>query len=182
MKKLFILPLVLLMLTGLAVATNNPADPYADSVVSAHRVVNAGNALGAPDGNYAKLRGAFHHRTSEIVLDMGEGEEIYGYDGDDFTVIEVDWNREVPDCASVGADISDDGFHWLGLTCSSDGFEIPDGATARYIKIKNFRGSAVEIDAIVAHHYLPNNVPEFGILASVAVLGLAGLFIYRKRK
>lgn len=183
MKKLLTFVLMALFLVS-TVAAVNTADPYANAVESQHRVKNAANALGAPDGQYAKLKAAWGPAYSEIVLDMGEGEEIYGgpYPGDkDFTVIEVD-GREIPDCASVFAEISGDGEQWVGLACHNNGFTIPDHATARYIRITNYAGAPFEVDAIVAKYYMPNDVPEFGLIgALVAVAAIGGFALYRRR-
>jgi len=183
-KQVFALSIVLLFSLALVAAGAPNVDPYADAVLSSKRTSNAGNAVGAPDGAYASIRGG-----GQLILDMGEGEEIYGgpYGADDFKIIEVDgW--EWPDCASIGVWISDGSkskmggdFEWVGISCSSNGFELPNDAVVRYVKIKNHLGAAYEVDAIVADYYLPDNVPEFGVLAAIGVLGLAGLFIYRRR-
>lgn len=177
MNKFLVFCTVFLLTFAFASAVANPVDPYADAVEKEYRVHNAQNAVGAPDGDYAKVKGFGY-----LILDMGEGEEIYGgpYDAIDFKVIEVD-GREIPDCASIGVWIADEGFEWVGLSCSSDGFELPEGSVVRYVKIANFVGTSFEVDAVEAEYYLPNNVPEFGILAAFGVLALAGLFIYKRR-
>lgn len=185
MKKLltFVLMALFLVSTVAAIAPVN-ADPYADAVKSQHRVDNANRALGAPDGQYATLKHGIFGAYSELVLDMGEGEEIYGgpYEGDqDFTVIEVD-GRELPDCANVYAEISEEGEQWVGLACHNNGFTIPDHATARYIRITNYAGTPFEVDAIVAKYYMPNDVPEFGLIgALVAVAAIGGFALYRRK-
>ena len=184
MKKLLLLFALTLLAISMVAAATPAVDPYADAVKESFRTSHPNNALGAPDGAAASIKaGNIIHPSGYMILDMGEGEEIYGgpYGAKDFHIIEVD-GKEIPDCASVGVWIADDSFHWVGLSCSSDGFELPSGAVVRYVKVENYLGTNFELDAIVADYYLPNNVPEFGVLAALGVIGLAGLFLYRKRK
>jgi hypothetical protein len=55
-----------------------PPDAYADAVApeSTAVVIDANNAIGAPDGRFAQVSGMFGGRT--LVLDLGAGEDGVG--------------------------------------------------------------------------------------------------------
>ncbi len=174
-----LLKILVVFIALVILATNVMADPYANAVKSEWgTVVDGINAIGAPDGNVAVV-----YEASTLRLDMGLGEEIYGYAGDDdFIVIEQD-GIETVDCAKIAVEASEDGLVWVGMSCDSNSLSIPDGQIVRYVRIRNLKNQPhFEVDALVAHYYMPDHIPEFGAIgAGLALLG-AGAFILKKRK
>ncbi|MBN2566676.1 hypothetical protein JXB02_01155 [Candidatus Woesearchaeota archaeon] len=162
-----------------AAFANTVADEYGS-------VTNSGNAVGMDDGLYAVI--AATNPDSFIVLDMGEGEELWGWFGIDLKVYQ-DGSAE----NFVNVYVSNDptsGFEWVG-TLDGTGvgnlnIEGTSYSSVRYVKIVS--GALVlnaEIDAVegVCISEPGNEVPEFGTIgAALALLGAAGFVAYKKRK
>ncbi len=196
MKKILFLVIVMFILSTMTVAgktcppdrcppdcCNDNVDKWANSVVDKSKVDNAKNALGADDNKYADIKDDYGY----LILDMGEGEEICDMLKFDMKVY-GDSTREKAEIYVSNNPSS--GFEYVG-TIDGKGDKMVDiGSSSydkvRYIKIYNpSKFYHVEIDAIEGMCInCPgnNDVPEFGVLATLGILGIVGLFVYRKRR
>lgn len=199
MKILTAMVAMLMLSVGVASATNcpdgsywaaNDAVAYANSVAATYGTVDdAGNAVGVEDGQYARI-----HDTgpdSYLVLDMGEGEEVWDRVGLDLKIFEDNSEEYYVDVYVSNSPNS--GFQFVGSTDGDYTEEFYLGGTGyssiRYVKIVNNNDNdnvvrKVEIDAVKGYCISnpTNEVPEFGTVgAALALLG-AGFVAYKKRK
>jgi hypothetical protein len=166
-------------------STHIGVDQWANSVVSTRGTIDSqDNALGVNDSLYAIIPSG--NPNPYIVLDMGEGEEVWDKNANDFIIFGDITNElalvfvsQMPDTGFVLADIvnSDEKAR---INIDSTGYDW-----IRYVKIVNpTRRRQIEIDAVrgaCITEPQANDVPEFSAAASVAVLGLIGLFVWKKR-
>jgi hypothetical protein len=136
----------------------DPGDPYADSVVT-HRsqwVLNAENAIGAPDGLTATIYPDYE--DGYLSLDMGEQEEIIDGIGYDFRV-----NAHGGEYRVYVANTLDIAFEFLGVGSGVTNFDLRDSSLneSRYIRIQYQFEDDVELDAIEAFNYNAPPVDEF---------------------
>ena len=172
---------------GSYAAGNDPV-AYANAVVvTSGSVSHAANAVGVKDNHYAYISST--DPDSYIVLDMGAGEEIWDKFGLDFKLFQDNSKEYWGDVYVSNSPTS--GWQWVGFTDGKGNDEFTIGFTGydhvRYVKIVNHANKRMEIDAVKGYCITqptgdPQDVPEFGVLAALGVLGLAGLFIYKKRQ
>ncbi|MFH0875883.1 MAG: furin-like repeat-containing protein [archaeon] len=167
----------------------NDAIAYANSATTSGTVDHPSWAVGVDNNQYAEIYST--NADSYLVLDMGAGEEV--------------WNSLDLDLKVYG-DNSDDGNNKVQVSVSNNptsGFQ-PVGSydgdgdesfyiggttydSIRYVKIVNTGSNRVEVDAVrgfcITNPEEPSNdVPEFGTIGALAVLGVAGFFVAKKRK
>ncbi len=146
----------LILLTRAAQAATPSYDPYADSVKSSSTgVINADNAVGAPNNTFAQMAGL----NSLLTLDMGSGEEgtqsLRVYFGQINAVINVsvdflDSNQTVitSESRQLGVDPNPSSqnfaYNWTSF-----------GKAYRYVRISSSQvGAGVNIDAVEALGYI----------------------------
>ncbi|HSX23964.1 MAG TPA: hypothetical protein VLE74_02580 [Candidatus Saccharimonadales bacterium] len=152
----FLLAAALFLLTHAARAATPSYDPYADSVASSSTgVVNADNAVGAPNGTFAQMAGL----NSILTLDMGSGEEgtqsLRIYFGQISAVVNVsvdflDSNMNVISSESrqLGVDPNPStqnfAYNWTNF-----------GKAYRFVRISSAQlGASVNVDAVEALGYI----------------------------
>jgi hypothetical protein len=138
--------------------------------------INPSQALGYPDNLFCTISSGYGQGS--IVLDMGENEEIIDDIGNDFTIIAAGGYYRI----SVSQDHNN--FINLGVEIGNVSIDINklNNQRFRYLKIENFNGTNVLLDAIVAIHYnistwddvlpyanAPNNFIVFSYLKSFRV-------------
>ncbi len=153
---LFLLLAAFLLLMNSTDAATPSYDPYADSVSgSSTGVVNADNAVGAPNGTYAQMAGL----NTILTLDMGNGEEgtqtLRVYFGQINAVVNVnvqflDSNQSViaSENRQLGADVNPSiqnfAYNWTNF-----------GKAYRYVRISSTQaGVGVNVDAVEALGYI----------------------------
>lgn len=131
----------------------DPGDPYADDVVSNFSgwFLSGENALGAPDGEYARIY--LDYANGFMTLDMGESEEVVNDAGNDFVVVSESGEYRVSVAASVT-----DAFTSLGRSEGNTSYDLQDFGLEefRYIRVEFYSGEEVLLDAIVGYNV---NVP-----------------------
>jgi len=159
---------------------------YANAVaVTSGSVTNAQKAVGEDDNRYAYLNKA----GSYIVLDMGEGEEVWDRLGFDFKVYQ-DNSREF-DVDIYVSNQPNAGWEYVGSTDGKGDDELSIAFTSyqsvRYVKIKSDDwNEAVEVDAVsgycISEPTPDGEAPEFGTVGAALVLAGAGAYLSVKRK
>ncbi len=160
---------------------------YANAVVTANGQVNdASSAIGIDDNSYAYIFST--NPNSYLVLDMGEGEEVWDRFGLDFSIYN-DNSREYWVKVYVSND-PNTGWQYVGRSDGKgeDRFSIAYTSydSIRYVKIVNdaYNSRVAEIDAVRGYcisEPTDEEVPEFGTFFAAAILAGAGLFIYKRR-
>lgn len=122
-----------------------PADNYADEIITemSFFYTDGENALGAPDGEYAKI---FADYTVGLVFfDLGRYEICVNETGDDLRV-HINYGTYI---IKIGNDLSSP-FTTLGQSNTTKEFDIDSvGFTeVRYVQIQYFSDGFVELDAI----------------------------------
>jgi hypothetical protein len=131
----------------------DPGDPYADDVVNDFSgwFLFGDNALGAPDGEYARIY--LDYANGFMTLDMGDSEEVVNEDGNDFAVI-----SESGECRVSVATSLTDAFTSLGRSGGNTSYDLQDFGLEgfRYVRVEFYSGEEVLLDAIVGYNV---NVP-----------------------
>ncbi len=150
-----------LFLRPVSAAPSANPDPYADAVESTQAVVvDANNALGAPNGTSASLAGV----GASVTLDMGSGEEgtetLKVYVGQlnaqvNINVTFLDSNKAVilSTDRQLGADanpsVQNFAYDWHNF-----------GKTYRYVRISSTAGAGVSVDAVEALGYVGSTAAQ----------------------
>ena len=206
MKYITFIVMTLLLVGSAFAAVPDNNGPWADSVVSytpgtgniATIRSDATQALGIAE-NIDTINFVSLGFGGELILSFENG--IYDGQGDDFSIVETSFGN--PTCSAypehVDVYVSADGSTWnyVGTGCQDQAYDIAQSelSCVQYVKLvdtslengfANSNADGFDVDGIVAIHSLENGcgdqeVPEFGTLAALGVLGLAGLFIAKKR-
>lgn len=163
-------------------------DSYGDPVVAIRS--DPTQALGMPEQddtfNFVSLGFG-----GELILEFSN--PIVNVGGDDFTVIETSFGNPACDAypEKVRVYASEDAVSWtdLGSGCLDTDFDLGGLSSASYLKFvdetnsEDFSGrvDGYDVDGVIANCEIDDEIPEFSVIGAMLVLGLAGLFIHKKR-
>ncbi len=146
-------------ITALSSKSTYLGDSYANKVVRSLSATDTSEALGAPDGSFAKIYESYEN--GYVVLDMGYYEEITNKVGDDFRVIAKEGGYRVRLSNNLSTFPIDIG---TGLGNQSFDFNSTGYESVRYVIIEYKNGSYVELDALEAYYITEveteNNTPD----------------------
>ncbi len=125
-------------------------DAYANEVLAVYSeaYLDAANALGSPDGNFARI--FLDYGNGYLSLDMGKDEEIINLEGNDFWVFADHGNYSV-----FASNDLNERFKFVGRGIGNKSFDLADAGidAARYIRVEYYYGETVYLDAIVGVNY-----------------------------
>jgi hypothetical protein len=129
-------------------------DPYVDSHIPEETAWSSfeENILGAPDNNHAVIY--LDYGVGYLTVDMGAGEEIHDFSGDDIQIIGYGGEYVLS-----GANVLSDEFITIGNGQGNQTFDLSGTGLSqvRYLQIRIDNEESVRIDAIKALNYIPTN-------------------------